>query len=260
MVELNPPQWGPMTLLCQQGSGATTGHYYLKNTGSLVSCSGIGKYSGKVYETGVSGIGVAWSIDSHSIIVDKSNVQGDFKSGGRLMLGTGLNARNQCTTAPLYMQKPTLVFIKTGAVASGGGIKGNDLGRIGYSVKVGDGSLFEVAEVSVAGSVEITNQTCKASDIQVPMGSYNVSAFTAKNVTTASKSFVVRLTGCPGYSSSYTIHYQLDSVGGAFDGKRGILKLAAVKGAAAGVGIQILTESGSTLSLGEKKAKCKISK
>ncbi|WP_423978961.1 fimbrial protein [Klebsiella aerogenes] len=184
-----------ITVTCT-GNGNPSGHYTYSSTPLPLSSWSSGIESGKVYETGVPGIGV-WvhqgTTGDAALPVSKllSN------SGDVHCSLTGGN--NQCIVFGGF-KRWDVYLIKTGPIQPGT-IVGSNLPciRVNYNVS---GSLSEglVEEnVCMSGTINVVASSCKTPDVTVPMGSYDVSSFSGKGSATKWVNASIKLTDCPVY-------------------------------------------------------------
>ncbi|MFM0065628.1 fimbrial protein [Paraburkholderia aspalathi] len=209
-------------------------------------------HAGKVYQTGVPGIG--------AVIYDPAN---DFP-----YTGTANNCGNSCnwTTGTVTY----LGLVKIGPV-SPGVISGSSLpsAQIAWN---GGGNALILGQISFTGSIQIVSQTCTTPDVTVDLGKHTVQSFGNGTTSTPWKSFDIALQGCPAFygasgsvttsdsgsgftSSSSTVANQLGfSLAPAtsiIDPTNAIIALSPgtpSKPAASGIGIQIANGSGTPVS------------
>jgi type 1 fimbria pilin len=199
-------------------------------------------YSGKVYETGIPGIGVlAWykymrqplpltlPLETIPIAGEAySNLAADFD----------------------------LIFIKTGPI-SPGVILGSNLPSISMD-HVAYGQKLNMGSVNFTGMINIVSQTCKTPDVNVSMGIIDANkVFTGKGTASAWQDASIRLTNCPRFYGSTDTHYSDDGSTGVIsktpniinltvtpntsiiDRQNGIMGLKTGAGSATGVGVQL---------------------
>ncbi|EOZ9391018.1 fimbrial protein [Enterobacter hormaechei] len=170
-------------------------NYTYTQTPLPLSSWGSGQYAGKVYETGVPGIGiyVHQGVNYNAIIpVSKAAAsQPGITEDGYCETGN-------CNVIGNY-RRWDVYFVKTGPV-SPGTIVGGNLPCVGvnYTNDV-NSSENQVANICITGAINVIASTCKTPDITVPMGSYDVSAFTGEGSATRWIDASIKLTDCPVY-------------------------------------------------------------
>jgi len=221
-------------------------------------------YGGKVYETGVKGIGVAL-----------------WYAGNTLPFsGFGTNCGNG-TNPCIWTLQSTLVFdlsfIKIGEV-SAGTIQGALLPTMVQSFITTN--TVEFQQVNYSGNINIVSRTCSTPDVTVPMGTHLTNTFSGKNTFTPWKDFSIALNNCPAFNGYYqgtgprwlsdgtsnnlesrrnnTLRVRVDPTVAAINPAQGIFKLnaSAVGDApsATGVGVQIADSHGTPLPLATLRA------
>ncbi|QTD31488.1 fimbrial protein [Pseudomonas fluorescens] len=212
-------------------------------------------FNGKVYESGVQGIGIAiWSGSERNTV--------PFSM-------TSPNC-NGCNIDATRSQGFDLSLIKIGEV-SPGSIQGASLPTVALSF-IANGSL-EVQRVNFSGSLFIVSRTCLTPDVNVQMGTYSLGAFSGKNTATAWKTFSIALNNCPAFNGYYqgsgprwnsdgtvssletrksnVLHLRLDATHSAVNPALGILNLdPGESGASAtGIGLQVADSHGTPVVL-----------
>lgn len=233
----------------------------------------MGGYAGKVYATGVPGIGVSWwsGENTPGAVGAGTGTLGIVPSG---CTGTG----NSCQTASLKLNpRVAVVLIKTGPVGTGT-VRGSDFGRLVYSTVVETSTAFSIAEVGVTGSINVVAMTCNTPNVTVPLGSHKTSAFTGTGSATPQVNFKIDVTNCPGFPGYYgnpsagaipaasqsavtnvgtrvpnTVSFRVDPVYTAIDAANGVLSLTPGTGVATGVGVQLFTLSGAIQPLSQNR-------
>ncbi|MFI8394955.1 fimbrial protein [Pseudomonas sp. NPDC078863] len=211
-----------------------------------------GQYAGKVYESGVPGIGVyIWS---------EGQAAPDSATSGNCGGGTGF-----CT------QNPTLgfdlLFIKTGDV-SPGTIQGASLPSVQLDW-ISPTNTLNLQNVNFIGSVNVVSRTCVTPDVNVPLGTRSVNEFAGVGTGTPWQSFQISLNNCPAFHGTFPgsptspifdgstdtpteqgrasniLRFRLDPVDSVIDPVQGIIGLTPSPSgflpAATGIGIQIGT-------------------
>ncbi|MGE8143985.1 fimbrial protein [Pseudomonas frederiksbergensis] len=262
------------TCTTDRTSPVTTYNVFSVNgLGSKVDANNAGGYAGKVYATGVPGIGVSWW--------SGQTVPGAVGAGSNTLqivpngcVGTG----NNCQTAALKVgPRAALVLIKTGPVGTGT-VRGSDFGRLVYSTVVETSTAFAISEVGVTGSINVVAMTCNTPDVTVPMGSHKTSTLTGVGSGTPRVDFKIEMTNCPGFPGYYgnpgtgaipaasqtavtnagtrvlnTVSFRVDPVTTPVDAANGVLSLTSGAGTATGVGVQLFSISGAVQPLSQNR-------
>ncbi|BEM60177.1 hypothetical protein SME22J_40380 [Serratia marcescens] len=196
---------------------------------------------GKVYQTGVPGVGVF--IDNHTLpfTLPYSSQSTDSNT----LYGWSSN-----------LFKYRIRLIKTGDIQPGT-ITGADLPclvtRVGPVV-----SPFTAMRLCFTGSINIVAQTCTTPDVFVAMGNYETGAyFKGQGSVTEWKDASIRLLNCPRFYGTTSTYYSDSGAGGItsstpnrievsltpntdiIDSDQGILSLKKGSGSADGIGIQL---------------------
>lgn len=170
-------------------------NYSYTQTPMPVSSWGSGQYTGKVYETGVPGIGV---YIRQGVITDAILPTSKPASSQQGVASTSDCETGSCTVTGNY-KRWDLYFVKTGTV-SPGTIVGGNLPCVGvnYTNDV-NSTENQVANICMTGAINIVASTCKTPDVTVPMGSYDVSLFSGEGSATKWVDASIMLTDCPVY-------------------------------------------------------------
>lgn len=221
-------------------------------------------YAGKVYETGISGVGVA------------------LVRSGSAMPWT--QTQSQCTSGTCSWTPASafdLVLIKIGDIQPGV-VQGSSLPSM---IEEGvSGNTLTVQTVGASGAVTIVSRTCTTPDVPVELGTHRVSELSGRNTGTPWQDFAIHLNNCPAFAGYFSgngatwysngtiaagtrkhnmLGYQLNPTNGAFDTANGVIKLnPGAPGklpAASGVGIQIADGSSQPVPLGQLVAGLDIS-
>lgn len=210
-----------------------------------------GAWAGKVYETGVPGIGVvAWY---------SGNAFPYRRDGKSVPVNTDYTYRSEVSF--------DISFIKIGPIAPGI-IRGQDLPTVVMDFIPDSGASVRLSSVSFTGTLNVVSQTCTTPNPVVQLGNYNASqVFKSVGTTTSWTDASLRLTNCPrfyGLMDSGQSNYGSDSItdrGKAgtpqantlgltlkpntsiIDATRGIIGLRNEANVATGVGIQLVTNS-----------------
>lgn len=215
----------------------------------LSSWSGL--YAGKVYESGIPGIGVyLWS-------------EGQAAPDSAVSPNCG-NGTATCTQEPVLGFD--LLFIKTGDV-SPGTIQGTLLPSL-LLEWISPTNTLTLQRVNFIGSVNVVARTCITPDVNVPLGTHSVNEFSGVGTGTQWQDFQISLNNCPAFHGTFpgspnpvfdatgdtsteqgrvsnALRFRLDPTDGAEDAANGIISLtpapAGFLPAAKGIGIQIGT-------------------
>nr|WP_315413572.1 fimbrial protein [uncultured Pseudomonas sp.] len=229
-----------------------------------------GVYGGKVYESGVPGIGVALvgRPSNSEVIAPHSTYRSPCRNEG----GCGY------TIFPLY-QQAEIRLIKIGNVTAGT-IRGSDLPTFQAGLGLNDAASIPFLKVNFAGSINIVSRTCTTPDVNVDMGAHKVSEFSGINTGTPWKDFAIALNDCPAFHGSYpttgpnvgsdgsaisagdkaanAIRYRLDPNQTPINASKGVMKLdGSAEGdpaAASGVGLQVADASETPVALATLQA------
>ncbi|MCF6692624.1 type 1 fimbrial protein [Klebsiella michiganensis] len=234
------------------GSGTTFLDFKVESPGSngVSSVAGIGLSngnSGKVYNTNIPGIGIAFWFNFNNF---------DYR-----FYQNGL-------TAASYQYDISL--IKTGLI-SPGAINTSTLPTISVSAGQEGATSLKVMTASLSGSINIVSRTCTTPDVPVDLGVYKISDFPSIGSTSIWKDASIKLTNCPAFYGFYnlnggdryvsystnndgtfnrnatnvknTLGYTLKPTGEIIDNSKGIISLSNTEGltTAQGLGIQIST-------------------
>lgn len=248
------------------------GYGYVAGVLGSVSSSAVPAMAGKIYETGVPGIGVVWQVTSDtSLNVGKGTY---FYLPIKCLPSNNLRA--ECYTGRSgSVRVPTtfrVALVKTGPVGIGliqASALGRAILRIRFSYLSGSTSSNEVDVVTLGltGSIRVVSKTCTTSDVSVPLGRSKIMPLKGAGMSLPAVNFEIRLTDCPGFPGSIssggggavssqnggvfgpsrspnTLKIRIDPMAAAIDASKGVLSLTAEKRAATGVGVQLLDESG----------------
>jgi major type 1 subunit fimbrin (pilin) len=254
---------------------AVENRYRVVGVGRVTNVN-VGEYAGKIYETGVPGIGVAWfagQVGARAIGDTFVNAPPD-PAGCNRTQGLTVPAGRCLTGLMKFFNRSAMVLVKTGPVGVGT-ISAASLGRLTLNAHI-DGSTYSVTSVGLSGSINVVGTTCKTSDVSVPMGRHKIASLTGLNSATPKVGFTIALTDCPGFPGYFGsissgaipassenavinagtpikngISIRLDAVGSAIDASKGLLSIAPGDGflAARGVGVQLLDSAGLPVAL-----------
>ncbi len=210
-------------------------------------------FAGKVYETGVAGIGIA--IYTYNKAVDRYTVPFTYQAWQ--------DERSEATTTWKAQSgfEFDVVLIKTGNITPGT-VNGSQLPTVAYQFEAQNISPVYLGSLSFSGGINIVSRTCTTPDVVVEMGTYEISkVFTKIGSHTEWKDASVNLTDCPrfygtlndgrntfnsddGTSGTGTItnnvlNLTLTPNTSVVDSTNGILGIKTGTNAATGVGIQL---------------------
>ncbi|WDH20973.1 fimbrial protein [Pseudomonas chlororaphis] len=222
-------------------------------------------FGGKVYLTGVPGIGVAvWNAgNAMPFNQNYSNC------------GGGTASCNWTNTQ--HAMAFDISLIKIGEVAPGT-IHGSSLPTM--TQQWVSSNTLEVQRVGITGSINIVSRTCQTPDVTVPMGTHRTDEFSGLNSFTPWKDFSIALNNCPAFHGIYSgtgprwlsdgtsnnldsrtsnvLRLRLDPSRTAINPGQGILSLdPSAPGnapAASGVGVQVADSHGTPLPLATLRA------
>ncbi|HCT05217.1 MAG TPA: fimbrial protein [Pseudomonas sp.] len=147
-----------------------------------------GPYAGKIYESGVPGIGIVVTHGNDAVPYDWN----------------WMNCTNWTVTCIVSMGTGTLsftvLFIKTGPV-SAGVVNGSNIPSPGRNL-ITDLTM-DMIRLNFSGSINIVSRTCATPDVAVPMGSHQLSEFSGRNTFTPWKDFSIALNNCPAFNGYY---------------------------------------------------------
>ncbi len=222
-----------------------------------------GPYAGKVYQSGVAGIGI--------VVTHANDV---LPYDWNWMNCTGWTSA--CTIRLLpFSTSFTVLFIKTGPV-SPGVVNGSNIPSAGRNL-ITDTTIDPV-RLSFSGSINIVSRTCATPDVTVAMGTHKVSEFSGRNTFTPWQDFSIALNNCPAFNGYYqtsgptwtsdggsglvenlnsrknnVLRVRLDPTLAAINPTQGILNVnPSAPGdnpAASGVGVQVADSHGGPLRL-----------
>lgn len=166
-----------------------------------------GKFAGKVYESGVPGIGVVLWRDN-----DVLPMTWDRGSCAEGMICVG--------TLPSVFMGVTISLIKIGPV-SPGIIFGVTMPTAQWRwISAGNTSPLIWSTINFSGSIRIVSQTCMTPDLAVPLGGYRVSTFTGAGSHTEWKDFNIQLRNCPAFYGASASLINTDSGTGWVESNR----------------------------------------
>lgn len=210
-------------------------------------------FSGKVYETGVPGIGIA--IYTYNKAVDRYTVPFTYQAW----------QKEESSESAVWSAQGgfefDVVLIKTGIITPGT-ISGPQLPTVVYNFEAQSISPIYLGSLSFSGAINVVSRTCTTPDVVVEMGPYEISKnFTKIGSYTEWKDASILLTDCPrfygtlndgrntfnsddGTSGTGTItnnilNLTLTPNTSVIDSTNGILSVKTGTDAATGVGIQL---------------------
>lgn len=231
-----------------------------------------GQYANKVYKTSIDGLGVVFNSTGGLLPRRTSSQPSTCSSGYRCIVPFADPSTN---TGPANFE---LILIKIGTVTPGV-LSGSSLPIVSLFGNFGDARMLGF-QMGISGNLQIVSRTCSTPDVTVPMGTYTSKDFTGINSATGWKNFSIRLNDCPAFHGTVSkiaaswlsdsgnspggtgtkgvremnsLRYRIDPVRTAISLGNGILSLdpgaPGRPSAATGIGLQIATQSTSTLSL-----------
>ncbi|NVZ69504.1 fimbrial protein [Pseudomonas costantinii] len=227
-----------------------------------------GVYAGKVYESGVPGIGIVL-VHSSDVVPYDWNWRNCSGAVGNCNVNLGPSTTSY-----------TVLFIKIGPV-SAGVINGSNLPSVARDL-VSDNTIDPV-RLNFSGSINIVSSTCTTPDVPVVMGTHQLSEFSGKNSFTPWKDFSIGLNNCPAFNGYYqssgptwtsnggagsvgnldsrknnVLRVRLDPTTAAINPSQGILSINPSRPgdtpAATGVGLQVAESNGTPLPLATLRA------
>jgi type 1 fimbria pilin len=149
-----------------------------------------GPLAGKVYESGVPGIGVAF-----------------FSGAGFLPLTTGAPTTVCPNTSTCHVQLQEIStilveLVKISDVVGSGVISANSF--LPFEAYVyQDGAAYPYLRTTFSASITVVSRTCQTPNVAVNMGVEKVSAFSPANNATPWKDFSITLNNCPAFTGTY---------------------------------------------------------
>lgn len=200
-----------------------------------------------IYQTGVPGIGVMIAAENRPLSIDIKTKY--------------ITPANRPITHKFNLGGMVLLFIKTGNVQPGT-ILGSNLPYSNIRFKA-PGADILLARLVISGSINIVSQTCRVSNVTVPMGQHKIGdKLTGAGKTTEWVDASIRLTNCPrfygtlkdGNNTYYNYTTRETGIGNftrntlgasispntsVFDNSKGILNIKSTTNSAKGVAIQL---------------------
>lgn len=261
-ININPGSGSWVRVTCTTNAPIMANYSYTKLPLPL-SPWGSGLQAGKVYETGVPGVGfyVGQGVNGTEYLPTSKPASDQVGS-----ISESCQSSGSCTVIGNFVRWD-IYFVKTGPI-SPGVITGGNLPCVGvnYTNDV-NSPENEVVNACMTGSLNVAATTCKTPDVTVPMGTYDASSFTEIGSATKWIDASIKLTDCPvyyGYGSSG--QWYVDSAGANSSGNpkqnsltvklnptttvinssSGIFSLTPDTNSASGVGIQLAYGNGQS--------------
>ncbi|PKH26354.1 hypothetical protein CIG19_00690 [Enterobacterales bacterium CwR94] len=141
-----------------------------------------GSWAGKVYETGIPGLGVAVWYSGNAVPFDRAS--GSF------------NAPNASYGTDVQFD---MSFIKIGPI-SPGTIRGQDLPTVAFEFTPQIGTAIRTSTVSFSGTLNVVARTCTTPNPVVALGSWNADLqFKGAGSTSDWRNASINLTNCPRF-------------------------------------------------------------
>ncbi|MDN4625489.1 fimbrial protein [Erwinia sp. PsM31] len=207
--------------------------------------------AGKVYETGVAGIGIAiytYNLTYYTVPFSYQPWRRETQYDSNVWNAEGGFEFD-------------VVLIKTGAITPGTLI-GSQLPTVKYDFEAPGISAINLGSLNFSGAINIVSQTCQTPDVTVEMGKYDIAEyFTGTGKTTEWKDATINLVNCPrfygtlndgrntwtsdngasgmGAITNNILNLTLSPNTAIIDSANGILGIKTGSGSATGVGIQM---------------------
>lgn len=235
--------------------------WYYSNTPNVASDWSDSSFrAGKVYETGVAGIGIAiytYNLTYYSVPFSYQAWQEERSDASTVWKAQGGFEFD-------------VVLIKTGTITPGT-LSGSQLPTVKYDFEAQGISPINLGSLSFSGAINIISQTCQTPDVTVQMGEYDIANyFTGKGKTTEWKDATIKLINCPrfygtlndgrntwtsdsgasgmGAITNNILNLTLSPNTAIIDSANGILGIKTGSSSATGVGIQMAYGSTSDAS------------
>lgn len=236
--------------------GVIMANYRFTQTPEPLSSWGDGGLAGKVYETGIPGIGAYFEqATGYKMWIPDSKPAG-IEATGPVLCDPNLTS---CSVAG-YQKRWDLILVKTGPI-SPGMLLGSNLPCMALNYTNGANDSANLVEnVCITGTINIIAGTCQTPDVNVQMGSHDITEFNGKGSALNWIDASIKLQGCPNfygsgaYPSWYADNSQPDNGGkrtnnslrlrltpntSVIDDANGIFSLTQESGSANGFGIQM---------------------
>ncbi|MCS2169600.1 fimbrial protein [Scandinavium sp. TWS1a] len=230
-------------------------NYGFSQTPLPASSWGTGQLAGKVYETGVPGIGVYFQQNTNSTLyVADSKPATKEENNGSVCEGS--------TTCRVIgnLKRWDVYFVKTGTI-SPGTVTGGNLPCLTLNyTNEGNSASNLVENVCLSGSINVIAGTCQTPNVDVDMGKYDISQFSGKGSFQKWTDASIKLVNCPvfygsnssgtwssdatssssgGTPKNNTLELSLTPNTSVIDSANGIFDITNGTGSAQGVGIQL---------------------
>ncbi|MEX2942208.1 fimbrial protein [Serratia fonticola] len=244
-----------------------TTSYNISNAPRPLSAWNRDRYAGKVYETGIPGVGIAMVYGNNA-----------FTSISPYRVNTSATMYLDGRSVKIGVASVNFMLIKIGAIPAGSfNVSAAEFPTIFIS-RFGDASgnvvpfNFPVVYYNFSGVLRFTQPTCVTPDVDVELGRHEVASFTAAGSTTPWQNFTIQLTNCPVFSGYYNnssfprlfhpsgststpatvsnnFELKLTPTSSIINDTNGIMAVIPAANAATGVGIQIAYDSAGSPEL-----------
>ncbi|MDM0023763.1 fimbrial protein [Variovorax saccharolyticus] len=168
----------PFSLSCDGGAGSVELRSSYAATPRPLASWNTGPHAGKVYESGLPGIGVFIE---------------DLSSGAALPAVRNLPIASLPASVTGKQAQLRLNLIKIGPV-SPGAVGGSQLPSAEVAI-----AQLPLLRLQFLGGLQIVSQTCTTPDVNVSMGTHRTSEFSGLGSATEWKPFEIRLENCPAF-------------------------------------------------------------
>ncbi|AQV98719.1 type 1 fimbrial protein [Cupriavidus necator] len=202
-----------------------------------------------VYNTNVAGVGLIMSGNSYLV--------GGWRGGGTNLAGIGVDWAHAGMILNLgsmggFGPSIGFAFVKTGPIAAGTVSLAGTVAQIGMAQLSGSAyiNLQQVVPAVVTGNPVFNELACTTPNVTVNMGTHKNSEFTGAGSFTSSTGFSIALNNCP--AGINLVKYQVDAATTILNPSNSVVALDSAS-TAAGVGVQLLDDTGSVVPLGTAK-------
>lgn len=143
-----------------------------------------GRFGGKVYQTDVAGLGVAFEQMIDIVPTERFITNCPNTSSCRLPLTAFANFQ--------------IYIIKIANIVENGVISGSRMPSIQFEATPGGANSVYV-RASMSGNINVVSRTCRTPNVEVDMGTHKVSELTQANSATPWKDFSIELNDCPAF-------------------------------------------------------------
>lgn len=140
----------------------------------------------------------------------------------------------------------SLAFVKTGPITAGAISMSGAIAKVGMADRP-IASPIAVANITVTGNPTFAEIGCTTPNVVVNMGTHSITEFSGVGSTSSSVPFSINLNSCP--SGITKVQYEVDAVTTVLDSTNSVVALSSGS-TAAGVGVQLLDDSGTPMPLG----------